>query len=473
MHEVAEKLKEILKSFGMDVECLRGVGKQWEALDADAYKKARFLAGGLVLVIQAHHAALNLCADLLEANGVHGAVVILDEADNFFSNSWKKEGAAHSSDFDLTKAEQALSRIVGTVPLGTGSRARSFLMVSATHLATKKWLGDLERDYRVFVADLEALKRKGYALERHLKPMWFVEPAEVTFKTDYGFDHPKMKAFFADVREPGPGKTGVLALVATSPRVFAAGMNSFNQAAETVTSRVPNGVAIVVCGQGVFVASRETQPEAGGPDSKDGCPLGFQRMFQTVALGTLHAHGAREVVVVKRVHDAIKQIDRTYGLARPVIVFGYNLVGRSFSCRSSNRVLTHLAVVLQKGKTTADLRQTFMRGAGLTLDVRERNGFGDGVRLLCVKEDYEVIMEMFNFTADVLRMEGPANNAWLEHQEYPRKYRPILQTQRPTGTLIRALGDSRGIGVSNGLQNGLIKTPYYRRNHLGGFGSLP
>lgn len=257
----------------------------------------------------------------------------------------------------------------------------------------------------------------------------FVEAADVTCKTDYGFYHPKMKAFFADVKSPGLGKTGVLALVATSPRVHAAGMNLFTQAAETLKSRVPAAVAIVVCGRGVFVASAETQPDPEElEESKDGCPRGFQRLFQPVAEGARRT--AKKAYYVKQVQDAIQQIDDKFGLARPVIVFGYNLVGRSFSDRSLNRVLTHAAIVLQKGKSTADLRQTFMRGAGLTVEARARNGFGDGVRMLCVKEDYDVIMQMFAFTADVLRMNSP-DNAWLTHQEYPRRYKPILETRRP------------------------------------------
>ena len=56
---------------------------------------------------------------------------------------------------------------------------------------------------------------------------------------------------------------------------------------------------------------------------------------------------------IKEVGGAIEFIDSTWGLQVPVIVFGYHCLGRSKSIRSDKRVITHLIVALQNGKTAA------------------------------------------------------------------------------------------------------------------------
>ena len=54
---------------------------------------------------------------------------------------------------------------------------------------------------------------------------------------------------------------------------------------------------------------------------------------------------------VKEVGAAIAFIDASWGLQVPIIVFGYHCVGRSKSIRSDKRVITHLIVALQSGKS--------------------------------------------------------------------------------------------------------------------------
>ncbi|GAQ79655.1 hypothetical protein KFL_000350120 [Klebsormidium nitens] len=329
-------------------------------------------------------------------------------------------------------------------------------MVSASHLATVKWLGELRVPFRTFLTDLDQLDVRGYALESDLRPVWFIEREAVTFSNNYGFHESCFAEFFQDVAQPGPGCKRVLALIATSPRVWTNGMTLFKQAAEAVTRYVPHGIAVVVCGRGIFVtrAALEPDPENLGC-SADGCPKGFQRLFHRPDASDWRI--GREVMM-RQVNDVIQKLDCEYGLSIPFMVFGYNLTGRSVSLRALLRVLTHLAIAFQKGRHTADLRHTFMRGAGKTRAVRESNGFVGGVRILCVKEDYEVVKELFHFTAEVLRMTavGPGQRpdvSWLQYRQYAPRYKEVLETQRPHAR--RSLGlDLSEAGVTSGKRAG-------------------
>ena len=75
---------------------------------------------------------------------------------------------------------------------------------------------------------------------------------------------------------------------------------------------------------------------------------------------------------IKEVGGAIEFIDSTWGLQIPVIVFGYHCLGRSKSIRSDKRVITHLIVALQNGKTAAGRSVSLSSGTVLWVS-RERH----------------------------------------------------------------------------------------------------
>ena len=81
----------------------------------------------------------------------------------------------------------------------------------------------------------------------------------------------------------------------------------------------------------------------------------------------------QEPKVVRQANNAIQIIDDEMGLQRPVIVLGYNCVGRCVSIRSRNRVINYMIAAYSNGKTSADLKQMMMRGAGFTRQVRNRS----------------------------------------------------------------------------------------------------
>ena len=77
----------------------------------------------------------------------------------------------------------------------------------------------------------------------------------------------------------------------------------------------------------------------------------------------------QEPAVVKQANTAINIIDSEMGLQRPVIVLGYNCVARCVSIRSRQRVINYMIAAYSSGKTSADLKQMMMRGAGFTRQV--------------------------------------------------------------------------------------------------------
>jgi hypothetical protein len=178
--EVCAKLHKILQPFEMEALYLRGAKKGWQELKTEPFRTGCVRDGRTVLVLPAHAHALNHCASYLRANHIRDVIVIMDEADNFFSNSWTPEDTEDWDSLTLTKAERALARIVGRVPGGAGSLVRSLVMFSASHLATVKWLGELQVPFHTFIADLKRLDMRGYALESDLHPAWFIESEAVT-----------------------------------------------------------------------------------------------------------------------------------------------------------------------------------------------------------------------------------------------------------------------------------------------------
>ena len=68
--------------------------------------------------------------------------------------------------------------------------------------------------------------------------------------------------------------------------------------------------------------------------------------------------------LTKQAGKAIEAMDAKYGMNRPIVVIGYNCIGRCTSIRSKHRVINYIIAGYQKGKTCADLKQMLMRGAG-------------------------------------------------------------------------------------------------------------
>eukprot|EP00898_Chlorokybus_atmophyticus_P008711 jgi/Chlat1/8841/Chrsp91S08178 len=87
---------------------------------------------------------------------------------------------------------------------------------------------------------------------------------------------------------------------------------------------------------------------------------------------------------------------------------------------------------MTNARASSDLRQMAMRGAGETVCMRQRYGH-KGIEVLCTKEDYALVKELYNFTAEVLKSAGTGNphdlDKWL-HAMYLARFQPVLFSSR-------------------------------------------
>ena len=134
----------------------------------------------------------------------------------------------------------------------------------------------------------------------------------------------------------------------------------------------PNAFAIVLTGDRVYIAYKEcTLPAPGVPKAW----AGFARFSKDGPTKALHA--AFEWVT-----------DCDPGGVRPVFLFGYESMIRSFSCRDGRRVLSHMFHHLKKAKDAGDSSQAGHRfnGDGMRTQLAA-NGLPAG-SIFCTDDDY-------------------------------------------------------------------------------------
>jgi hypothetical protein len=163
-------------------------------------------------------------------------------------------------------------------------------------------------------------------------------------------------------------KKGLLALVATNPRVTATG-NIVEQAIciQNVFRATGNDfVAVVATGTGVYFRF------PGCDDAR------FIR-------GSL-----------KTMSEIIEAIDKSAGLETPIIIFGYSRMRRSVSFRSSNRVPTHMILSRGGGYSLEDYIQALGRATFNGLSILIQNGHS-GVTILTDKNDFLAAKKYYSF----------------------------------------------------------------------------
>ncbi|CAK0778104.1 hypothetical protein CVIRNUC_004565 [Coccomyxa viridis] len=360
-------------------------------IDKGAIKK-----GCIVPVLQASKAVLRNLNEFSAEVDLSGINLIIDEADNVWSTF------VDTNTFMPLQREGELYDLLGQHPL-QNSRVRTISLVSATIAPIQWWTQMWHLKPQKFIADDQMLLEKGFADELHLKPVYpMLKSGDIKANKNYGWDHPSFKRVFdefhADIR---PGR---LMMVATTPRVNAGDNTVFHQAEMTLADRCPDAACLVVHGGGINLLYRN----ADDPEAAHGYGVHLKKNFD-----------------VKEVGAAIAFIDASWGLQVPIIVFGYHCVGRSKSIRSDKRVITHLIVALQSGKSAPDLKQTIMRFGGFTANVRRENGFTDGVMFLGVQEDLLLFLQYYDFQKAALAK----GDDWMS-AEYPQRFGPVVQSAR-------------------------------------------
>ena len=120
----------------------------------------------------------------------------------------------------------------------------------------------------------------------------------------------------------------------------------------------------------------------------------------------------------------------TIPVDRRFVVVGYNALNRSTSARTSDMVPTHIFVLMGKNRISADVRQTLMRPAGKSTDVRNNNGHGN-VKVVTPERDWEQVTTLYGFQIAVGEEMAQDPQFDFESVEYTIEAEPVVESIRP------------------------------------------
>lgn len=354
------------------------------------------------------------------------------------------------------KALLSVGSTVPNRPLGPNAHCTGLVIVSATHFATMQWLEeDVSPDtmMQAHMADDVRIRGIGYSTGEQLKLHVAMEK-NYTSKDRHGCDGEEVRAMFNAFREDykNPAKRGALMMAAMGSAIFSNGKQtqstnlkyaatSIEQCPEAVVI-VYSSVALMVTTQALMMKGKEVvslAPEMLGGRRRvrsrraataDGAQCTLENLWVDGHPGFFDAKAfAREDVVrllsynnyedpdelllhiiQRRNHHSSANEDEEpctlgsvldivdnmgpSGLRTPIICLGYELLIRSISVRSTDRVITHMVINVGDNKLTSDVRQMLMRSAGYNADnVRLLNGFQE-VKVCMTRKDFDCSMTL-------------------------------------------------------------------------------
>lgn len=309
-----------------------------------------FLKGELTLVVPTYESAMTKFANFVVKKNIRNMHLSIDEADQMWKNEpnndrWPyfqgrvphpkrrrvgDDDAAVAREPKLygTAAERILyNHILREGVPAPGKRVASLCLISATHMSTVRII-DLLPEFKAVAhfatANDELLRLRGYSAESDMV-RWTVDDEVQTIseddckqKKEFGIKTDVATRFFTAFRDDD--RVGKMMLVATSRLVNVSGgasgkcLSLSDQAQYYLEIIDPTAVCIIVHGGGVFLS---TEP---GVEEK---------------LFSIHNNRLR----LRDIGEAIARFDNN--MERSVMIFGYNMVGRSASIRSNVRVITH------------------------------------------------------------------------------------------------------------------------------------
>jgi hypothetical protein len=427
------KIEAVLRHMGVEARNVSGAG--FRQLASSAADMEKFRSGALALVVQPLQNNIALLYDeVVRRHDVRDIIFILDESDAM----WSSFVAQKRIEDKVTAREHQMYRLLTSAGGGGqrrmfSSRVRCMFSISATHMSTLEWHSMWRVPYRATVVDLDLLRSRGYAVYDCLSVLkssdgaeLYLEPGKQTRAHDYNIHSSSvsrmLEVFAADA--DSQTKTGLMMMVAMSPRINADGMNAHIIAGQLlrrlhdIRSHDPDNkaaVAVVVCTDGPWLV----QLSAGGEVVR------HKLRFSSMASG-------RSVLRNMTPSEALEYIDTHFGLDAPALLLGYQCLRRGISLRSQRRAVTHLMVGPTRGMATANVQQMTMRCGGFTVHVRLRNGFSD-VTVLMLEADLAIVRNLYAFTADALRVSATGRiedvDAWKSNAYAPH-FAGVLQASR-------------------------------------------
>ena len=428
--EMTGKMEQILESFNIKTRFLSNANGGWERFKNNKDEVDKFKAGKLLIVTPGY--AMERTS-ILEEIDARNAMVILDESDNIF----RKDPSMWAPD---SKEANFVNLIKD--PQRPDSRVTTVILISATHLSDFHIWKRFDVPKLYISASMDHLRDRGFTTHADMQHFQDVGLDEINASTKYGINTPAFEMLMHDFKTcPGRRK---LMLIASSPYVNAEEKCTLFTQAYAVLEMDPEALIIVhYSGKCFFVYSD-------GKGRKQNVEMTERKMNTPGA-------SQRKAKKVKTIEKALRHLEKRYCVnasgqprhtneagpsnrpVRPVaenevdrrfIVIGYNALTRSTSPRTSTIVPTHTFTAMSRSRNAADVRQTTMRPAGKTTEVRRANGHGK-VKVVTPKEDWDMVCALYGFQEAIA--EESLRNPDFDfetYEEYSIAAEPVVKSTR-------------------------------------------
>jgi hypothetical protein len=288
----------------------------------------------------------------------------------------------------------------------------------------KRVMGNVPQD-SVFVPP-DLLKSRGFTTQDEMTLFNSrVSQDDAKPSKQYGLESRGFKDLMQDFKTCSGRRK--LMMVASCPRVSAGESTLYTQARRVLQDDMDPHAIVMVHHSGKCVAVLRDQ---------DGTIIEkHMRKRQIVNSGSITSPRRVRIVNITTAGEALTKLENMYcqnGVDRRFIAIGYNAFARTASVRTSTMVITHMFAILTKGRHSADVRQTLMRPAGRTTNVRKENNGGvvTHVKVVTLMEDWHMVTELYKFQVWLAekRMEDPEFN--MMNALCPLEYDPVVASNR-------------------------------------------
>lgn len=384
-----------------------------------------FKNGNIVPLMTCNEYQLRLLCTNVERYNVSDIVLILDECDTMFTK-WLMPDT-RGNERQLTARERLLYQLLGWHGPGRGwvlnrseddpnlrSRVRSLVQVSATHMNTFAWAQMWRCPFKAFSVDLDLIKDRGYSVYADILPFRDANGRPVFLPANLSAAEkmrtPQFQSFMQAFRDDRRSYKMMLAVMTSTKNAGSRRTPNMATVGQSMLQQCPDAHVLVCTADGVTNITRPTGNITIGKDSvmqnEDGKPY--------------------------KLTTVLNMIDELEAGTRPVIIIGYQCVGRCVSIRGRNFVFTHVLVSPSKSMNAASLSQAGMRGGGKTAALRRAHGFNE-ISALMDEADLKMIHGLYGMTRDILLTAGTGRQEDLDtcfDRQYPRGYRPLLDAMR-------------------------------------------
>ena len=412
--ELTMKMASTLReSFGVETTFCDGQISSFKRMTSNEVKQ-RFLCGKHFIVMPSYAQHRTEYLNEVDAKKV---LVLMDESDVVMK---RIEWAPNSK-------EAKLIEIIGR-PHEDSSRVTGVVNVSATHMGDmylwKRVMGNVPQD-SVFVPP-DLLKSRGFTTQDEMTLFSSrVSQDDAKPPKQYGLESRGFKDLMHDFMTCSGRRK--LMMVASCPRVSAGASTLYTQARRVLQDDMDPQAIVMVHHSGKCVALLRDQN--GTIIEK------HMRKRQVLNAGSITSPRRVRIVNITTAGEALTKLENMYcqnGVDRRFIAIGYNAFARTASVRTSTMVITHMFAFLTKGRHSADVRQTLMRPAGRTTNVRKENNGGveTHVKVVTPMEDWHMVTELYKFQVWLAekRMEDPSFD--MVNALCPLEYDPVVASNR-------------------------------------------